>query len=68
MADYLHLKSGVTYTILSKASKVQINDEWHDAVIYYNRQDPKLNFVRTLEEFHEKFREIKTPYTGKRGY
>ena len=52
---YKHYRNNKIYTILDKC-KIQINDEWVDAIIY---TDGNLKFVRSEVEFKEKFIPVK---------
>jgi len=38
--------------------KMQIDDEWVDAVIYKHIGTPDLKFVRAREEFYSKFKKV----------
>jgi len=50
---YIHYKNKKIYVIRDTA-KIQINNEWVDAIIYSEENKDEL-YVRTLEDFSRKF-------------
>lgn len=50
--QYKHIKSGVVYDFIMYG-KMQINNDWYDAVIYMN--DKSEVFVRSKHDFFSKF-------------
>ncbi|QOP40226.1 hypothetical protein [Sulfurimonas marina] len=51
--DNYYEYKGVDYLILSTNAKLQINDEWVDAVLYTNSSN--IYFMREKTEFFTKF-------------
>lgn len=53
---FFHYRNKHTYIILDKCL-IQVNDEWLDGIIYTDLNDNNIvkKFVRTEEEFKEKF-------------
>lgn len=61
MVIYVHYKNHKPYQKCSQGTMIQINDEWVPAVLYYSMEEPDKYFVRSLEEFEEKFMEVNVP-------
>lgn len=51
---FTHYKNKQQYKI-TDSCKIQEDGIWVDAVIYHAISNPKLLFVRKLDEFNEKF-------------
>lgn len=65
---WVHKKSGGTYEAVSMNGLMQVDQVWVEAVIYNGVSTPsRKTFVRSKEDFLEKFVEVKQPYTGVRG-
>ena len=62
MIYYIHYKNHKPYLKADDAVKIQVLDEWVDAVLYYSPEDPSLKFVRTAAEFTAKFFPVDIPY------
>lgn len=62
---YVHYKNHKAYEKVPGEHLIQIDDEWVPAVVYQVVDEPKLRFVRSLEEFSEKFIETEIPYETK---
>ena len=59
---YIHYRNRKTYIVFDFC-KIQINDEWVNAVIYYLEKNPSMLFCRELTEFRAKFQKIQNHCT-----
>lgn len=55
----VHHRTGELYHVLMHRSKMKVNGEWRDSVVYARTANPQIAFVRSVEDFEEKF--IKVP-------
>ncbi len=51
---YKHYKNGELYQIIGIV-KMQIKNEWVEAILYHSHENKKLQFVRPVSEFLKKF-------------
>ena len=56
---YTHYKKGEKYAILSERTFIQEDGVWVPAILYTALADTTKSFVRSREEFFEKFSEIR---------
>lgn len=56
---YTHYSKGGKYAILSERTFIQDDGVWIPAILYTSLADTTKSFVRSREEFFEKFSEIR---------
>ena len=53
---YIHYKNKKEYELIDKDIKIQVNNEWVNAILYKDKNGKK--YVRSQMEFFEKFHSI----------
>ena len=53
---YIHYKNKKEYELIDKDIKIQVNNEWVNAILYKDKNGKK--YVRSQVEFFEKFHSI----------
>ncbi len=53
---YIHYKNKKEYELIDKDIKIQVNNEWINAILYQDKNGKK--YVRSQVEFFEKFHSI----------
>lgn len=68
MVVYVHQGNHKAYQKCGQSTMIQIDNLWVPAVLYYSMEEPQKYFVRSQEEFEEKFMMVEIPTPTTRRY